>query len=134
MGFLGSLRYFTSRVFEGHRFYDSHGHGLPHVANGEPTQRRKLLERLHAHWLGRDQIDDGCVTRLYGLRIVLGGLARTTVALLLDLGKFAGDVGSVTIQNGSVAISYLSGVVQNDDLSDEVRSSPGGIVLESPAT
>ncbi len=44
-------------------------------------------------------------------------LTGTSVNLLLDLGKLAGNVGGVTIQDGRVTIGYLSGVVQHNNLN-----------------
>jgi len=54
---------------------DAHGDGLPHVAHGETSQGREVGERLHAHGLGGDEGDDGGVTGLDELGVVLKLLA-----------------------------------------------------------
>ena len=52
-----------------------------------PSQRREVREGLHTHGLAGGQLDDGRVTRLDELGVVLNGLTGTAVNLLLDLGK-----------------------------------------------
>ena len=47
----------------------------------------------------------------------------------MDLGEFAGDVGGVAIEDGSVAVFDLSGVVHDDDLGDERLDFFGRVVL-----
>ena len=56
-------------------------------------------------------------------------LTGTTVALLLDLGKLAGNVSSVAIEDGRVPVHDLSGVVEDDDLGREVGGRSRGTVL-----
>ena len=104
---------------------DTDGDGLTHVTNGEATQRREVGERLDAERLGGHQGDHGGIVRLDELGVLLSRLARTTIALLLDLGEFAGNVGRVAIQDGGVAVVDLAGVVQHDDLSEEIGSALG---------
>ena len=69
------------------------------------------------------------LTRLDKLGQVLKLLARTTIDLLLDLVELAGNVGSVAIQHGCVAVRDLTRVVQDDDLSQERLGALGGVVL-----
>ena len=84
---------------------DAHSDGLPHVTDSEPgevrvrnvrdrqagiilpSERREVSEGLDTHGLAGGQLDDGGVTRLDELRVVLGGLTGTTVHLLLDLSE-----------------------------------------------
>ena len=82
---------------------DAHGHGLPHVTDSEPekgnrkanskmsynspSERREVSEGLNTHGLAGSQLDDGRVTRLDELGVVLHGLTGTTVNLLLDLSE-----------------------------------------------
>lgn len=108
---------------------DADGYGLPHVTDGEATERREVGEGLDAERLGRDEGDHGSVTRLDKLGVLLGGLAGTAIALLLDLGELAGNVGGVAIQDGGVAVGDLARVVQHDDLSEEVGGTLGRVVL-----
>merc|ERR1719219_2434104 len=108
---------------------DANSHGLPHVTDSEPSERREVRERLHTHGLAGSQLDDSRITRLDELRVVLNGLTGTAVHLLLDLGKLAGDVGGVTVQHGAVAVADLAGVVEDDHLGGEVGPPSGGLVL-----
>lgn len=116
LGFLGSLGDLAGDVFESDGLDDTDGHGLTHVTYGETTKGRELLEGLYAHGLAWHQVDDGGVTGLDGLGVLLGGLTGTTVALLLDLCEFAGDVGGVTIEHRRVTVADLTGVVEDNDL------------------
>ena len=52
-----------------------------------PSERREVSEGLDTHGLAGGQLDDGRVTRLDELGVVLHGLTGTTVNLLLDLSK-----------------------------------------------
>ena len=54
---------------------DAHGDGLPHVTHGETSQGREVDERLHAQRLGGDEGDNGGVTGLDELGVVLKLLA-----------------------------------------------------------
>lgn len=63
------------------------------------TEGRVLGEALHTHGLPRDHLYNGRVARLQGLGVVLQLLARAPVNLLLELGKLAGDVGRVAVND-----------------------------------
>ena len=47
----------------------------------------------------------------------------------LDLCELAGDVSSVTVEHGAVAVGDLTGVVQHDHLGGEVGNAGGRLVL-----
>ena len=83
---------------------DTHSHGLPHVTDSEPgevkvrigrvesgiilpSERREVSEGLDTHGLAGGELDDGRVTRLDELGVVLHRLTSTAVNLLLDLRK-----------------------------------------------
>ena len=51
------------------------------------------------------------------------------IALLFDLNERAGNVGRVAIQDGGLACADLTGVVQHDDLSEEIGSALGWVVF-----
>merc|ERR1719219_1868809 len=108
---------------------DAHSHGLPHVTDSEPSERREVSEGLDTHGLAGGQLDDGRVTRLDELRVVLNGLTGTAVNLLLDLSELAGDVGGVTVQDWAVAVADLARMVEDDHLGGKVRHPGGGLVL-----
>merc|ERR1739844_303877 len=129
VGLLRSLGCLALNGLGGGDLDDADSHGLPHVTDSEPSKRREVSEGLNTHGLARGQLDDGRVTRLDELGIVLHGLTGTAVDLLLDLGELAGDVGSVAVQHGAVAVADLAGVVENDHLGGEVSNTRGGLVL-----
>ena len=56
-------------------------------ANSLPSERREVSEGLDTHGLAGGQLDDGGVTGLDELGVVLHGLTGTTVNLLLDLSE-----------------------------------------------
>lgn len=126
-GGLGDLA--TGSVLEVHRLDNTDSDGLSHITHSETSQWRELLEGFDAQWLRWDQVDDGGITRLDRFRVLFSRLARTTIDLLLDFGKLASNVSSVTIQHWSVSVGDLARVVQNDDLSGEVSSSLWWVVL-----
>jgi hypothetical protein len=108
---------------------DTDSDGLSHVTDGETTERRVVSESLNAHRLGGNHLDDGSITRLDELGGGLNGLAGTAVDLLNKLGELAGDVGSVAIEDGCVAGTDLTRVVEDDDLGVEGVATLGGVVL-----
>ncbi|EZA53538.1 hypothetical protein X777_07006, partial [Ooceraea biroi] len=77
----------------------------------------------------KHQSDDGGVAGLDGLRVLLGRLTGTAIALFLNLGELASDVGGVTIQHGRVAVADLTGMIENTYLRGEVSGTLGWIVL-----
>merc|ERR1719347_720375 len=129
VGLLGGLGSLALNDLDGGGLDHTDSHGLPHVTDSEPSERREVSEGLHAHGLAGSQPHDGGVTGLDELGVVLHGLTGTTVNLLLDLSKLAGDVGGMTVQDWAVAVADLTGVVQHNDLGGEVRDSGGGLVL-----
>ena len=82
----------------------------------KPTKGRVVGEGLHNHGLLWNQLDDGGVSRLDKLGVVLKLLARTTVDLLDELLELASNVSGVAVQHGGVALVDLAWVVQDDDL------------------
>lgn len=99
------------------------------LANGETTERRVLGESLNTHGLGRNHLDDGSVTGLDELGVVLNRLSGTTVNLLKELRELASNVGSVAVKDWGVTSTDLTGVVENDDLGVEGSSTGRGVVL-----
>ena len=67
-------------VLLGDRLDDADGNRLPHVADGEPAERRVSGEWFHGHGLGRSHLDDGGITVLDGLGEGLQFFAGTTIA------------------------------------------------------
>lgn len=82
------------------------------------TQWWVLREALHTHGLARDHKNNGSISRFESLGVVLKLLARTTVDLLLELSKLAGNVSSVAVQHWGIALRDLTRVVQDDDLRE----------------
>jgi len=108
---------------------DTDGDGLSHISDGESSKRWVLREGLDAHWLGGGHEDDGGITRLDFLGEVLHLLTGSSIDLLLEFGELAGDMGSVAIEDWGVAVSDLTRVVHDDDLSGEGLGLLGGVVL-----
>jgi len=56
-------------------------------------------------------------------------LAGTAINFLQKLGKFAGDVSGVAIQDWGISSTNLTGVVEDNDLGIEGVTALGGIIL-----
>jgi len=108
---------------------DTDSDSLPHVTNGETSQRREVREGFDAHGLRGNELNNSSISRLDRFGVGLGGLASTTINLLLDFVELASDVSGVAIQDGGVAVADLSRVVQDNDLSGEVLGGASGVVL-----
>ena len=106
-------------------FDDTDGDGLTHVTDSETTQWGEVREGLDAHGLGWDQGDHGGITRLDEFGVFFGGFAGTAIAFLLDFSELAGNVGCVAIEHRRVTVTNLTGVVQDDDLGEEVGGATG---------
>merc|ERR1712159_688631 len=98
---------------------DADGDGPLHVSDGEPSERGELGEALDAHGLGGLQGDDGAVTGLNELGLLLELSTGPPVHLVLDLLELAGDVSGVAVEDGSVAVMDLTGMAEDDDLGVE---------------
>lgn len=85
----------------------------------ELTKWRVLREALHAHWLARNHIHNGSVSRLEGFGVVLQLLARAAIDLLLELRKLAGDVSSVTVKDRGITSTDLAWMIQDDHLQSK---------------
>lgn len=111
------------------RLDDTNGNSLTHVTDGESTKGRVVRERLDTHGLGRNHLDNGGITRLDKLGAGFEGLTSSTINLFNELRELAGNVGSVTVKDGSVASTDLTGVVEDNDLGIERGGANGGVVL-----
>ena len=128
LGGLGDLAS-TTLLGLGDGLDDTDGDSLSHVTDGETTERRVLGEGLNAHRLGRNHLDDGSVTGLDELGVVLNRLASAAVDLLQKLGELAGNVGGVAVEDRGVTSTDLARVVEDDDLSVEGVGALGWVVL-----
>ena len=108
---------------------DTDGNGLPHITDGETTKWWVFVIGLDAHWLAWDKLGNAGITGLDELGVRLEGLASSTIDLLDKLSELASNVGSVAIEDGSVASTDLTGVVEDDDLGVEGSGLLGGVVL-----
>ena len=108
---------------------DTDGDGLTHVTDGEAAEGRIFGEGFDAERLGGDQADHGGVAHLDGLGFLFHFLTGTAIDLGFDFGELAGDVGGVAIEDGGVAVGDLTGVVEDNDLGEEVLGFLGGVVL-----
>lgn len=129
LSLLGSLGGLTGDFSLDDFLDDTDGNGLLHVTDGESSEGWVLLESLNAHVLLRDQADHRGITRLDALGLLFNDLTSSSVDLGLEMVESAGDVRGVAIENGGVSLLDLTGVVKNDDLSEEVFGILGGVVL-----
>ena len=102
---------------------------MTHITDGETTEGSVLSESLNAHGLGGDEGNDGSVTGLDELGVLLDLLTGTTVNLGLDVGELASDMGGMAIKDGGVAVGNLTGVVEDDNLGGEVAGLLGGVAV-----
>jgi len=119
----------TSLVCLDYALNHTYGNCLAHVTNSEAAEWWVVSEGLDAHGFGRNHLDDGSVTRFDELRVVFNGLAGTTIDLLEELGELAGDVGSVAVEDWSVAGADLTWMVEDDDLGVEGLAALWWVVL-----
>jgi len=129
VGLLGGLGSGTRHILGGHGLDDTDGDGLSHVTDSETSKRGEVGESLNAHGLRWDQLNDASITGLQELGVLFGCLTGTTINLLLDLVKLAGDVSGVAIQDWRVTVADLSRVVKHDDLGSEVGAAGSWLVL-----
>jgi hypothetical protein len=108
---------------------DSNGNSLTHVTDGEATKRREISERLDTKGLGGFEVDNAGISSLDKLGVLFEDLSGTTVHLLLDVGEFARNVGSVAIEHGRVSVGDLSRVVHDNDLGFEGGDTRSGARL-----
>ena len=101
---------------------DTDGDGLSHVTHGKTSEKGVVRESLDAHSLLGYHLNDSSISRLDLLRVVLKFLSRTTINLLLQFSEFASDVSGMAIDDGCVAGTDLSRVVQDDDLQIKEKS------------
>ena len=111
------------------RLDDTDGDGLPHVTDSETAEWWVGVVLLNTHGLRGDELGNAGIAGLDELGARLDGLASSAIDLLDQLGELASNVGGVAIENGGVAGTDLTGVVEDDDLSVEGRGLLGGVVL-----
>uniref|UniRef100_A0A8D0N541 Uncharacterized protein n=1 Tax=Sus scrofa TaxID=9823 RepID=A0A8D0N541_PIG len=75
---------------------------------GTLTQRRIVREALNTHGLARNHIDNGSITRFQELGAIFQLFPRTTINLLLQFSKLAGNVSCVAIQHRWVIFAVTS--------------------------
>lgn len=85
--------------------------------------------RRRYHRFARNQLGNAGITRSDRLGGLLQRGTTSAVDLLEELRKLAGNVGSVTIQDGCIAGSNFTRVVEDDDLGVERRSLLGWVVF-----
>jgi len=102
---------------------------LLHVSNGESTERRVVRESFNTHGLVGDKGNHGGITRLDELGFSFKNGTGSSVNLFLDFGELAGNMGSVAIEDWAVTSGDLTGMVEDDNLSEERSGFLGGIVL-----
>lgn len=128
-GLLSGLRHLATLFGLVDGFDDADSNGLPHVTDGETTERRVLVVGLNTHGLGGNKLGNACITRLDEFRRIFNLLTSSAIDLLDELSELASNVGGVAIEDRCVTGTDLTRVVEDDDLSVEGRSLLGGVVL-----
>lgn len=108
---------------------DSDGNGLFHISNGKSSEWGILSETFTAKWLGRFHDNKSWVSVFDEFGFLLGRFTSSSVDFSLNFLEFAGNVGSVAVQNWGVSILNLSRVIHNNDLSKESFNLSWGIIL-----
>ena len=108
---------------------DTDSDGLLHVTDSETTEGLVVGELLNDHGLLGDELNHSGIAGLDVVGLLLHNLTGTLVDLGADLGELAGNVRSVAIEDGSISVSDLTGMVEDDDLSAEHGSVLGGVPL-----
>jgi len=103
---------------------NSDGNGLLHVSNGESSEGWVLIECFNAHWFLWDHSNEGSISGFNALWFSFNDLTSSSVNLGFDFVEFASNMSSVAIEHWGVTLLDLTGMVKNDDLSEEV----GGIL------
>jgi len=102
---------------------------LFHVSDGESSERRIFREDFNAHWFSGNHVNHAGLTSLDEFGELFKDLTSSSVNRRNNFFEFDGNVASVAIQDRAVTALDLSGVVQDDDLSLEVRDFSSWIIL-----
>lgn len=105
-----------------HRLDDADRHGLSHVAHGKATKRSIVGESLDTHRLLWNHFHDGCVSGFDVRRIVLELRSGSSIDLFEEFAEPAGNMRSVTVDDGSVSSADLARVIEDDDLVNKERN------------
>jgi len=117
---------------------DTDSDGLTHVTDGETTKWWVVGERLNAHRLGWQHLDDGSITRLDELWIGFNRFTGTTIDLLKEFTELASNMGSVAIQDWSEFAELLEKIDRRTGKSVEnspkfIKSGDAAIVKMIPS-
>jgi len=129
LSLLGGLGGLTGLLLAGDLLDDTDSDGLAHITDSESTEGSVGGERLDNHGLLGDKLNHSGVLGLDALGKLLSDGTGTLVNLCSDLGELAGNMASVAIEDGSVSVLDLSGMVEDDNLSDEHLGVSARVVL-----
>ena len=108
---------------------DTDSDGLLHVSNGESSEGGIFSENFNTHGFHGDELDHTSFSGLDTFGELFNDLTRSSVDLGLDFSELTGDVGSMAIEDGGIPVVDFSGVVHDDNLSDEADGFTGGVIL-----
>ena len=108
---------------------DTDSDGLLHVSNGESSEGGIFSENFNTHGFHGDELDHTSFSGLDTFGELFNDLTRSSVDLGLDFSELTGDVGSMAIEDGGISVVDFSGVVHDDNLSDEADGFTGGVIL-----
>ena len=129
LSLLGGLSGLTHLLLTGDLLDDTDGDGLTHISDSETTEGSVGGEGLNNHRLLGNKLNHGGILGFDALGLLLSDSTGTLVNLGSDLCELAGNMASVAIEDGCVSVLDLSGMVEDDDLSDEHFGVSAGIVL-----
>jgi len=129
LSLLGGLGGLAELLLLGDFLDDTDGDGLAHITDSEATERGVGGESLDDHGLGGHELNHSGILGLDVSGGVLSDGTGTLVDLGADLLELAGNMASMAIKDGSVSVHDLSGMVEDNNLSDEHLGVGGGVVL-----
>ena len=113
-------------------FDDSDSDSLLQISDGESAKWWEFRDKVDNHWLRWGKFDGGSITGLYEFWEFFSHIPCVPVYLGLDLGKFTGNMGSVAIEDWSVSIPYLTGMVHDDYKAPEPLDILGNVRVVLP--
>jgi len=87
------------------------------------------LEDIDGEGFGGNEGNHAGITGFDEFGFFFQNLTSSSVDLGVDFVEFAGDVSGVAIEDWAVTLSDLSGVIEDDNLGQEVSGFSGWVVL-----
>jgi len=108
---------------------DANSNCLLHVTDSKAPKSRVLLEGLHTHGLTWNHLHYARISRFDKLGCSFQFLTSSSINLCLQLRKLASNMGGVAIKDRGIASLYLTRVVQDNNLGQEILGLLGWVIL-----